>query len=206
MLVTMIQLIQGSVLLFCLQVETIGDAYMVVGGLPEFTETHADLVTSMAFGMIDVARTVMSACDKEPIQVCIPHYHMVINHPSRHVTAHSIVNQSSRNLKPFHSAINYPSRNVPPHSVINHPCRHLHTHFVINPPCRHVPPHSVINHSCRHVLKHFVINHPYRHVLTHFVINHRCRHVTSKSVINHPCRHLHTLCNKPPMQAFTHTL
>ena len=53
-----------------LQVETIGDAYMVVGGLPDFTETHADRVAAMAFGMMDVSRSVLSPVDQNPIMVC----------------------------------------------------------------------------------------------------------------------------------------
>jgi class 3 adenylate cyclase len=49
--------------------ETIGDAYMVVGGLPEYIETHADRVVSMAVGMIEVSRNVMMPADQKPIQV-----------------------------------------------------------------------------------------------------------------------------------------
>ena len=54
-----------------LKVETIGDAYMVVGGLPKPTDTHADRVVSMAFGMIEVSKTVLSPVDGHSIQVTI---------------------------------------------------------------------------------------------------------------------------------------
>ena len=52
-----------------LQVETIGDAYMVVGGMPTFTRNHADRALSMAFGMIEVSERVLSPVDQQPIQV-----------------------------------------------------------------------------------------------------------------------------------------
>ena len=51
------------------QVETIGDAYLIVGGVPEFWRDHADRVISMAFDMIDVCKTVISPADGNPIQV-----------------------------------------------------------------------------------------------------------------------------------------
>ena len=56
-------------LLFLLQVETIGDAYMVVGGLPTFTPNHADRIVSMAFGMIKISQRVLSPVDQKPIEV-----------------------------------------------------------------------------------------------------------------------------------------
>lgn len=40
--------------LFLFQVETIGDAYMVVSGAPEQEESHADKVCHMALDMVDV--------------------------------------------------------------------------------------------------------------------------------------------------------
>ncbi len=42
---------------------------MVVGGLPEFTDSHADRVVSMAFGMIHVSSGVYSPVEAKPIQV-----------------------------------------------------------------------------------------------------------------------------------------
>ena len=52
-----------------LQVETIGDAYLIVGGVPEYWRDHADRVIAMAFDMIDVCNTVISPADGQPIQV-----------------------------------------------------------------------------------------------------------------------------------------
>ncbi|KAK2169732.1 hypothetical protein LSH36_7g05008 [Paralvinella palmiformis] len=49
-------------------VETIGDAYVVVGGLPVSTERHADDVVSMAFGMVEVTEMVTSPADMKPIK------------------------------------------------------------------------------------------------------------------------------------------
>lgn len=54
------------------QVETIGDAYMVVGGFPVFTTRHADVVISMAFEMIRASQSVYSPVNHLPLQVCLP--------------------------------------------------------------------------------------------------------------------------------------
>lgn len=51
------------------QVETIGDAYMVVGGLPKPCDNHAEKVAHMALSMMEAARKVLSPVDKEPIKV-----------------------------------------------------------------------------------------------------------------------------------------
>lgn len=49
--------------LSCRQVETIGDAYMVVSGLPERNgDRHADEIAKMALDLVAAVR-----------QVCIPH-------------------------------------------------------------------------------------------------------------------------------------
>ncbi|ELU08946.1 hypothetical protein CAPTEDRAFT_127209, partial [Capitella teleta] len=53
------------------KVETIGDAYMVVGGLPTPSDRHADNVVSMAFGMILVSKTVLSPVNGDSIQIRI---------------------------------------------------------------------------------------------------------------------------------------
>ena len=44
-------------LYFCMQVETIGDAYMVVCGAPERIQSHADHVADMALSMIEAVVT-----------------------------------------------------------------------------------------------------------------------------------------------------
>ena len=52
-----------------LQVETIGDAYMVVGGLPTPCDNHAERVLNMAFGMMEASIKVLSPADKMPLKV-----------------------------------------------------------------------------------------------------------------------------------------
>lgn len=57
------------------KVETIGDAYMVVGGVPVTTETHAHRVANFALGMRIAAKEVANPITGEPIQVrllCLP--------------------------------------------------------------------------------------------------------------------------------------
>ena len=51
------------------KVETIGDAYMVAGGVPEVTSAHAQKVADFALGMISEAHHVNSPATGEPIQV-----------------------------------------------------------------------------------------------------------------------------------------
>lgn len=51
------------------QVETIGDAYMVVGGVPERTPDHMNRICDMALGMIHESNLVISPATKKPLQV-----------------------------------------------------------------------------------------------------------------------------------------
>lgn len=51
------------------QVETIGDAYMVVGGVPVPVGSHAQRVANFALGMRISAKEVMNPVTGEPIQV-----------------------------------------------------------------------------------------------------------------------------------------
>lgn len=55
------------------KVETIGDAYVVVGGLPEPVEDHADRCVRMGLDMVKVIATVRSPADNQPIQVSYNH-------------------------------------------------------------------------------------------------------------------------------------
>lgn len=55
--------------MFPSQVETIGDAYMVVGGVPIAVSSHAERVANMALGMILAAREVINPVTRGPIQV-----------------------------------------------------------------------------------------------------------------------------------------
>lgn len=54
----------------CLQVETIGDAYMVAAGLLDTPTEHAEAVTNMAFGMMQEAGKVIEPANRSPLQVC----------------------------------------------------------------------------------------------------------------------------------------
>ncbi|KAF7651393.1 hypothetical protein LDENG_00111540 [Lucifuga dentata] len=51
------------------KVETIGDAYMVVGGVPVPTESHAHRVANFALGMRIAARDVTNPVTGKPIQI-----------------------------------------------------------------------------------------------------------------------------------------
>ncbi len=64
------------------QVETIGDAYMVVGGVPIPVSSHAERVANFALGMVLAAREVINPVTGGPIQVqkclyCITQYTVV---------------------------------------------------------------------------------------------------------------------------------
>ena len=70
----------------CAQVETIGDAYMVVGGVPEPNKTHAEAVANMGLDMVEKAREVKSPATGKPLQVwlCLPWW----TSPCKHITLH----------------------------------------------------------------------------------------------------------------------
>ncbi|XP_071799009.1 guanylate cyclase soluble subunit beta-2-like [Asterias amurensis] len=53
------------------KVETIGDAYMVVGGLPIPIKSHADRVANMALGMMVASSEVISPVSREPLGIRI---------------------------------------------------------------------------------------------------------------------------------------
>ncbi len=52
-----------------MQVETIGDAYMVAAGLLDTATDHAMAITNMAFDMREEAGNVMKPTSDEPLQV-----------------------------------------------------------------------------------------------------------------------------------------
>uniref|UniRef100_A0A8C6XCA4 guanylate cyclase n=1 Tax=Naja naja TaxID=35670 RepID=A0A8C6XCA4_NAJNA len=51
------------------KVETIGDAYMVVGGVPVPVSTHAERVANFALGMIIAAKEIKNPVSENPIQI-----------------------------------------------------------------------------------------------------------------------------------------
>ena len=53
------------------QVETIGDAYMVVGGLPERNTVHAECVANQGLDMMYYCTQVIRPDTDEPIRVSL---------------------------------------------------------------------------------------------------------------------------------------
>ncbi|XP_077520447.1 guanylate cyclase soluble subunit beta-1-like [Amblyomma americanum] len=53
------------------KVETIGDAYVVVAGVPDFVEDHADRLVAMGLDMITATKTVVNPVSGDPIQMRI---------------------------------------------------------------------------------------------------------------------------------------
>lgn len=51
------------------KVETIGDAYMVVSGLPERTNNHAHNIVDMAFDMLNAIATLPNPATGEPMKI-----------------------------------------------------------------------------------------------------------------------------------------
>lgn len=47
--------------------ETVGDKYMLAGGLPEKSQTHAKNIALVALDMIDLAREIL--IDGDPVRV-----------------------------------------------------------------------------------------------------------------------------------------
>ncbi|CAF4333507.1 unnamed protein product, partial [Rotaria sordida] len=55
----------------CYKVETIGDAYMLVSGLPEHAQNHATEIIDMAFDMLDAIITVSNPINNEKLKIRI---------------------------------------------------------------------------------------------------------------------------------------
>ncbi|CAB3407957.1 unnamed protein product [Caenorhabditis bovis] len=51
------------------KVETIGDAYMIVGGVPETCENHAERVLNISIGMLMESKLVLSPITHKPIKI-----------------------------------------------------------------------------------------------------------------------------------------
>lgn len=66
---TKIVLLLCLIVSFVLQVETIGDAYMVVGGVPERSADHAQRVARFAMDIVGQAALVPSPSTGMPLQV-----------------------------------------------------------------------------------------------------------------------------------------
>ena len=71
--------------------ETIGDAYMVVGGLPKPCENHAEKVAHMACNMMEASRKVLSPVDKTPLKVMITAQSGFLTKPDNVPHPHSLV-------------------------------------------------------------------------------------------------------------------
>ena len=53
------------------KVETVGDAYVVISGVPESIDDHADRVVEMGLAMVHVTRTIISPKDGKHIEMRI---------------------------------------------------------------------------------------------------------------------------------------
>lgn len=62
----------------CIQVETIGDAYCVAGGLHKESEMHAVQIALMALKMMELSDDVMTPTG-EPIQVRVKYCYSLFN-------------------------------------------------------------------------------------------------------------------------------
>lgn len=55
--------------LICSQVETIGDAYMIVGGAPVKNQFHAEHVADCALSVVSSTMTMVEQTSKKPIRI-----------------------------------------------------------------------------------------------------------------------------------------
>ncbi|PIO62136.1 hypothetical protein TELCIR_16320, partial [Teladorsagia circumcincta] len=53
------------------KVETVGDSYMTVGGIPDQIAEHAEMICHVAIGMLWEARSVAEPVSKKPLQIRI---------------------------------------------------------------------------------------------------------------------------------------
>lgn len=51
------------------KVETIGDSYMTVGGVPERNDDHCEILCHLALGMLFEARSVTDPVTEKPLQI-----------------------------------------------------------------------------------------------------------------------------------------
>lgn len=94
-----------SKIIHCIQVETIGDAYCVAGGLHKESETHAVQIALMALKMMELSDDVMTPTG-EQIQVRVK-YCFVLIIQLDDVTSNNAQEFSCNScLKGFHFKIN----------------------------------------------------------------------------------------------------
>lgn len=61
-------ILKNNKMFVCIQVETVGDKYMTVSGLPEPCTHHAKSICHLALDMLEIAGQVK--VDEQPVQVC----------------------------------------------------------------------------------------------------------------------------------------
>lgn len=85
-------------MLICLQVETVGDKYMAVSGLPEPCRSHARCVARLALDLIDLSKRICAQDGRNA---------GIVSHRSIEITGtHIHTNKLPKNVIVYSAAIN----------------------------------------------------------------------------------------------------